>query len=103
LFVLGEMPVLHVTGKGASAAAGAACARGALVVLDDVADLPAGGDCRVIDLALLRKVGPLAIDAGEAGRLDLRPVRNGARLWNAPPADAAALAALAAPPQRTSP
>ncbi len=99
-FLLGGMPVLHLTGKGAAEAAAGACTGGVLLVVSAEAD-GARGDCRLIDLALLRKVGPLAIDPGPGGQLDLHPARRAARLWNAPPADAAVLATLAAPPQPT--
>jgi competence protein ComEC len=95
-FRLGAMPVRHMTGKGAADAAADACVDGALVVVSAEVAL-AGGRCRLIDLALLRRLGPLAIDLGPSGQLEVHPARRAARLWDAPPADPALLAALAAP------
>ena len=60
---------------------------------------PAG--CALIDTALLRQTGALALEAGPAG-VTITPTRAHPRLWDAAPMDPGGLAALQAALQPAS-
>jgi competence protein ComEC len=84
-FQIGGIKAVALSGKGAAAALGPACASGALVILAEVAsDVPEG--CRLIDAGTLRATGPLAvwIDAGE---FRFVPTHTARRRWSAPGED----------------
>jgi competence protein ComEC len=79
-FELGGVQGVILTGKNAIAAAPAACAEMQVVVLADVAEKPLAGGCLLIDRALLRQSGSLALNV--SGRvLQVTPARSAARLW----------------------
>lgn len=84
-FRIGDQEAVVLSGKGALAALGPACASGALVVLADVAD-PKPANCRLIDVETLRSTGPLAIWARKEG-LHVLPAHTAKRLWSAPTRD----------------
>ena len=65
-FVLGGVPVAHLTGKGAADRLDATCAGGAVVVLAGRAG-PAPPGCLVIDLTVLDQTGPLAVTPQDGG------------------------------------
>jgi competence protein ComEC len=92
-FVIGGVPGVVLTGKAGLAAASAACAAGGIVVLAGMAE-GVDGPCALIDEALLRQTGAIAVWVDKGG-LRIVPARGAARRWQPPPADPAMLADLA--------
>jgi len=79
-FEVGGVRAVALSGKGAAALLGPACASGALVILAEVAD-PTPQGCRLIDQKLLSRTGPLAFRNHQDGiRID--QTRVGDRLWS---------------------
>ncbi len=92
-FTIAGRPGVLLTGKDNAAAIAAACAEGALVIVDrKVSPRPPG--CALIDAALLRSTGALALDPGPAG-IRVTPACEAPRIWDsgADPADLARLRA----------
>jgi competence protein ComEC len=81
-FQIGDLSGVVLSGKGAAAAVGPACATGSLVILAEVVDQPPA-DCRLIDAKTLRATGPLAIWPGEGG-LRIVVTKQADRLWSGP-------------------
>ena len=80
-FRIGETTGLHLTGRGASERASAACREADFVVVSAPADVE--GDCTLFDRNALRRTGAIAIYASEEGvRLVTSADRAGRRLWN---------------------
>jgi len=79
-FDLAGVSGIILTGRAALLAAAAACAEVQIVVLAAVADRPVPGGCLLIDQALLRTSGSLALDVAD-GTLRITPARGTARLW----------------------
>lgn len=81
-FMLGTLPAVQLTGRGALAALPDACRTARLVILaaDPVAPAPPG--CAVIDRQQLSHSGALAIWHDGAGQLRIQPTRTASRLWS---------------------
>ena len=84
-FGLADVSGVALSGKAGMAALNDACAGGGLVILAGIAETPPA-TCALIDEALLRKTGALAIWA-DAGGLRIVPARAAARLWQPAPFD----------------
>ena len=83
-FRVADLAIRHVTGRDLSARLGATCGPG-LVILNQVPDTRPDGPCRVIDPAVLRRTGALAVVVREGtARTVTARDRTGARLWNPP-------------------
>jgi competence protein ComEC len=81
-FQIGDLRGVLLSGKGAAAALGPACAAKSLVILAEVAD-PVPESCRLIDAKTLRATGPLAIWV-EDGGLRIVVTKKAERLWSSP-------------------
>ena len=81
-FTIGDLDAVVLTGKGAEAALGPACASGALVILAAKAE-SAPQSCRLIDQSLLRQTGPLAL-VRERDGLAFRTTKGATRIWSQP-------------------
>jgi competence protein ComEC len=80
-FALGQGRAIHLSGRGAAARLGDACARASLVILSAEADAPAG--CSLIHARTLSETGALAIHArGDAFRTVSVRETVGRRPWN---------------------
>lgn len=78
-FRLGDLPAVHLKGKGATDAVARACESAALVIVAaEVASPPAA--CRIIDRSLLAVTGGLAIIA-RGQQLEFRAAHAQHRLW----------------------
>lgn len=102
-FQIGGTKAVVLSGKGAAAALAPACASGAWVILAEVAKATPDG-CRLIDAAILRTTGPLAVWDTPRGPLIIA-THTARRLWSTPhgnvtlPDLGAETAAMAGPAQ----
>jgi competence protein ComEC len=78
-FTLAGLEGVALSGKAAMGKLTAACASHGLVIIADEATAPA--DCPLIDAAMLRQTGPLAVWKGEEG-LQIVPTNQARRLWS---------------------
>lgn len=82
-FRLGQWDGVLLNGKDAAARLSGACAGAQLVILAlETARAPEG--CRLIDGAMLRRAGGMAIRLDAKGGLHLQPTRAARRIWDGP-------------------
>jgi competence protein ComEC len=93
-FTFAGRPAIALSGKDAAGSVAAACAGGLIVVVAGTAAVAPEG-CALIDDALRRETGALALDTGAAG-VTVTATRARARLWDGRPMDPAGLARLVA-------
>ncbi|SNX69137.1 competence protein ComEC [Cereibacter ovatus] len=80
-FRLGEIAGVALKGKGAADLVPGLCAEAGLVILAARYEGPPHAGCLLIDEAMLRKTGALAIWPGSDGPI-LHPARNALRIWS---------------------
>ena len=98
-FVLAGRAGVALSGKAGLAQLEAACASAELIVLSETPETVPEG-CQVIDPALLRQTGPLALRVGADGEVTVTASREGGRIWSGEPLDEALLAGLVPPARR---
>ena len=84
-FRLGEWQGVRLRGKAALADLAGHCATADLVILADRWEGPPPEGCTLIDTALLRRTGPLALWPLPDGRLQAQPTTRQQRLWQPRP------------------